>query len=134
MTHEHKKLSDDPTIRGHETSDANAKSVFISGIGLSLGLVLFGFLFAWGTYKVFQANTVSPGDPARTLVDADSSAMPPLPRLQADPHVTLVPFVKNQDSILASYDWVNKDSGIARIPVERAMKLLVKQGLAVQQK
>ncbi len=100
MTHDHKKPSEDPRVRGHETSDANAKTVFLSGIGLSLGLVLFGFLFSWGTYKLFQSNTVSPGAPAMTLVDADSSAMPPLPRLQADPHVTLVPFVKNQDSNL----------------------------------
>lgn len=132
MTHEHKKLSNDPIERGHETSDADAKSVFISGLSLSLGLMVFGLLFSWGTYKVFKARTSAPGAPARTFVVPDSSALLPLPRLQADPHVALVPFVKSQDSILASYGWVNKDSGIAKIPIERAMELVVKKGLQVQ--
>ena len=131
MTHEHKKPSNDPKVRGHETSDANVKSVFASGLSLSIGLMIFGLLFSWGTYKVFQSYTASPGAPATTFVNPDDRALPPLPRLQADPHLVLVPFLRSQDSLLSSYGWVNKESGIARIPVERAMTLIVKRRLAV---
>jgi hypothetical protein len=127
----HKKLSDDSVVRGHETSDANVKSVFVNGIGLSIGLMVVGLLVSWGAYEVFKSSSVSPGASANTFVVPDPNAQPPLPRLQADPHAALVPFLKTQDSILTSYGWVNKDSGLVRIPIERAMELMVKKGLQV---
>ncbi len=130
--HEHKKLSDDSVARGHETSDVDPKSVAISGIVLSVGLILLAILFSAGMYMIFKSNSPAPNAPARTLIVTDSTKLPPMPRLQADPEVTLAPFVKSQDSILASYGWVDKDSGIARIPIERAMDLVVKKGLPVQ--
>ncbi|MEO8168662.1 MAG: hypothetical protein ABI623_10470 [bacterium] len=132
--HEHTTLSTDSVARGHETSDVDPKSVAISGILLSLGLVFFAILLSAGVYVMFKAKSPDPNSPARTLVVTDSTMLPPLPRLQADPHITLVPFVKMQDSLLASYGWVMRDSGIARIPIERAMKLVVERGLPVQSK
>ncbi len=130
-SHEHKKLSDDPVVRGHETSDLDARSVFISGLLVSIGLTIVGLLIAWGVYAYFKASSVVPGAAANTVMVPDSIALPPLPRLQENPHVTLVPFVKTQDSILATYGWVNKDSGIVRIPIERAMRLAVQRGFQV---
>ena len=135
MAHQHvqKKLSDDPVVRGHETSDADARSVFISGLGLSVGLMVFGFLFSWVFYFVFKEQSPDAGAPVHTFVTPDSSSMPPTPRLQADAAVNLTPFVQEQESVLVRYAWVNEDSGIARIPIERAMELLVIQGLPVNE-
>lgn len=134
MTHERKALSNDPVVRGHETSDVNVRSVFVNGLMVSVGLMVVGMLFAWAAYAVFKATSPVPNDPPRTFVAPDSTTLPPLPRLQEDPRVVLKPFLRNQDSILASYGWVNKDSGIVRIPIERAMELVVERGLSVQNK
>lgn len=128
----HTDISNDSVGRGHETSDADAKSVGISGVLLSFGLMAAGILFSWGMYAFFQSYTPTPGRPTETLVVPDSGKLPALPRLQADPHVAIVPLIQRQDSILASYGWVKKDSGLARIPIERAMELIVKNGLPVQ--
>jgi hypothetical protein len=130
--HQEKHPAGDAVRPGHETSDANVKAVFYSGIGLSAGLMIFGLLLSWGIYTIYKSRTPDPGAPAKTFVVPDSTALPPLPRLQSDPHVALVPFLRAQDSVLASYGWVNKDSGIARIPIQRAMELIVKSGLPVQ--
>ncbi len=130
--HEHKPLSTDSVTRGHETSDVDTRAVTISGLVVSLGLMTVAILFSAGMYIVFKSNSPAPNSPANTFVVADSTKLPPMPRLQSDPGVTLAPFVQSQDSILASYGWVNKDSGLARIPIERAMDLVVKKGLPVQ--
>ena len=133
-SHEHKKLSNDPVVRGHETSDLDARSVFISGLLVSLGLTIVGLLIAWGAYAYYKASSIVPGTAANTVMIPDSSTLPPLPRLQEDPHVVLVPLVNSQDSILASCSWVNKDSGIVHIPIERAMRLAVQRGFQVYAK
>ncbi len=132
---DHKHTATDEAVkRGFETSDVNAKTVTFAGLALSAGLMIAGILFSWGLYTVFKSYTPEPHAPPRTFVVPDTANLPPVPRLQADPHVALIPFVRQQDSILASYGWVSKDSGIVRIPIERAMELVVKQGLPVARK
>jgi hypothetical protein len=124
-THKHKKPNDDPVKRGHETSDADAKSVTISGVALSVGLMAFGILFCWGLYVMFKSYSPTPGKAPNTFARIDSTNLPPMPRLQADPEINLAPFVQDQESKLNSYGWVNKDSGIVHIPIESAMRLVI---------
>ena len=37
-----------------------------------------------------------------------------------------------QQELLGSHGWIDEENGVVRIPVERAMSLLVEQGLPVQ--
>ncbi len=37
-----------------------------------------------------------------------------------------------QQEVLSSYGWIDEENGVVRIPVERAMSLLVERGLPVQ--
>jgi hypothetical protein len=39
--------------------------------------------------------------------------------------------LEKQDQTLASYDWVDKDKGVVRIPIDKAMELLAQRGLPV---
>jgi hypothetical protein len=128
------KSNNDPIKRGHETSDANAKSVTINGLALSVGLMVAGVLFSWGLYEALKSYSPLPGQPPKTFVAIDSTILPPLPRLQADPEITLAPFVKEQQALLDSYGWVSKDSGIVHIPIERAMELMIERKLLAQGK
>jgi len=38
-------------------------------------------------------------------------------------------FLMNQEKQLRSYGWVDEKDGVARIPIERAMELIVQRGL-----
>ena len=54
---------------------------------------------------------------------------PPLPRLQPDPVGDLYDLRRQEDQILEGYAWVDEGAGKVRIPVARAMQLLVQRGL-----
>jgi hypothetical protein len=132
--HGHEELSNDAVQRGHETSDANAKSVTINGLALSFGLMVVGILFCWGLYAAFKSYSPTPEEPPKTFAAIDSTSLPPLPRLQADPGLNLEPFLQEQREKLNRYGWVSRDSGIVHIPIERAMELVVKMGQTVESK
>lgn len=52
---------------------------------------------------------------------------PPAPRLQPDPARDLASEIAAQQRRLNGYVWVNREAGIAQIPIDRAMRLLVRQ-------
>ncbi len=54
---------------------------------------------------------------------------PPEPRLQKTPVADIKAVRKDEDAVIQSYGWVDPDKGIVRIPVDRAMDLVAKEGL-----
>jgi hypothetical protein len=63
------------------------------------------------------------------LAAADQHREPPEPRLQTNPREDLQKFREQEDTVLTSYGWVDRNAGIVRIPIEEAMKLTVQRGL-----
>ena len=45
------------------------------------------------------------------------------------PHLELKDYCALQQQEVNSYGWVNKQSGVVRIPVDRAMDLVLQRGL-----
>ena len=62
------------------------------------------------------------------------TAIPPQPRLQSRPAVDLAAERAREQALLDSYGWVDRDAGVARIPVERAMELLVRDARGLRAK
>jgi hypothetical protein len=60
---------------------------------------------------------------------ASTRSGPPEPRLQVNPVQDLKALRAAEDQILASYGWVSQETNVARIPIDRAMELLVERGL-----
>ena len=54
------------------------------------------------------------------------------PRLQADPHGDLTEYRRAKAGLLESYGWIDRKKGIVRIPVTRAMRLLLDRGFPVR--
>lgn len=50
------------------------------------------------------------------------------PRLQSDPRTDRIGLQAEQEKQLAGYAWVDRDRGLARIPIERAMTLIAGRG------
>jgi hypothetical protein len=58
---------------------------------------------------------------------------PPAPRLQDNPQQELRELRARQESLLNGYGWVDKEAGVARIPIEDAMKMVVERGLPTRE-
>jgi len=110
----------------YETRDANFKNLMFIAGGLVV-LVVVTMLVVRGLLGLFGAHTEHPGAFPATFATPDNRA--PEPRLQSDPPADLASMRRGEDSVLESYGWVNRDSGIVRVPIDRAMVMLIKKGL-----
>ena len=51
--------------------------------------------------------------------------------MQVNPRQDWLRFRAEQEHALKSYSWENREDGTVRVPIERAMEMLLKQGLPV---
>jgi hypothetical protein len=114
------------TAPTYEVRDAHFRGLLYTGIGL-LALMGMNMAISWMTYNYFEDSSVQPGEFPRTFTVPET--VPPAPVLQSDPHADLVKLRAREDSVLTGYAWVNRQAGVARIPIDRAMELLLRQGL-----
>jgi hypothetical protein len=120
---------------GYDRTDLSATGVLGFLVGLALVMLLIHIVL-WGMYRYldhYQANRQPRLSPLQT-VHAEGRAHEsverfPLPRLQADPVADLNKYRFQQDYLLGSYGQSSAPGGAVRIPIERAMDLLVQQGL-----
>jgi len=118
---------DDPEVR-HETSDVNIRVV----LGFGLGLIVVAFVLHVGIWLLFMAfanREAHQGAPEFPLAVGRQSQLPPEPRLQTNPRQDLKDLRAAEDAILDHYGWVDKSTGVVRIPIGDAMKLAVERGL-----
>jgi hypothetical protein len=88
-------------------------------------------LAMWGMFSVF-GKTQKLGPPASPFESADVRVLPPAPRLQVTPVLDLKNYRDSQWEQLETYGWVDKEGGVVRIPIERAMDLVLERGLAAE--
>lgn len=67
--------------------------------------------------------------PALRDVSRTLTIKPPQPELQLNPANDLVKFRAQEEQQLNSYGWVDRDEGIAHIPIAQAMQDLVARGI-----
>ncbi len=122
---EHQK-NPDAIQRGYEDSSVSVKQLFAFAMGI-VALVLVGVVVSAFTFKFFVNHTPM-GPSASPFEKEDARDMPPDLRLQTHAPDDLKQYRDNQDKILAGYGWVDPNAGVVRIPVERAMELLLQKG------
>jgi hypothetical protein len=110
---------------GYETRDANARGVFYFLVYLGSGIVL-SVLVCWGLFRYFSAEYAQSA-PASPF--AETRIVPSSPQLQVNPIEDLQKFREQQQSALEEYAWENRQNGMVRVPIERAMELLLQKGL-----
>jgi hypothetical protein len=54
---------------------------------------------------------------------------PPAPRLQDDEFRDLAALRHAEDSRLKTYGWIDRDRGVVRIPIDKAMRLVAERGV-----
>ena len=111
----------------HERKDVDVPSLFTIGLLLLLSCIAI-FIVVTLMMRYFKAH-----EPA---VIAGQANVPvtraqefPQPRLIVKPGATLADLRAAEDAELNSHGWVDRNTGIARIPIDRAMQLLLQRGL-----
>jgi hypothetical protein len=117
----------DQTAVDHETTDVNIRAIFGFAIGLTVTTIVVGFA-VWVLFQYFNAREAQTTFTEYPLA-VQESRVPPEPRLQINPREDLSNLRSREDESLTSYGWVDRNAGVVRIPIERAMQLIVERGL-----
>jgi hypothetical protein len=111
---------------GHESSDASIRIVVITGACLVVGAAMVGLL-VYGIFWYLADHPLSAPRP-NPLAATEAQQMPPQPRIEEHPAIEVKDLHSEEDQILTTYGWTDKDKGIVRVPLDRAMELRLQQG------
>ncbi len=114
--------------RGHEVTDLPAGRIMAFLAALGLACLLFTWAAA-GVVKLLRTRADAVAPELHPL--AEARQVPPAPRLQIDVRTDVDGLRARSRDLLETYGWVDRDAGVVRIPVERAMNLLAERGLPV---
>ena len=114
---------------GYEKTDARAGATIRAGLYM-LGAMFLTALLLVPLYRLLaRSETATQPAPAEVVKTEMSEPVLSFPRLlESEPRV-LAEFRVQEDALLRSYGWVEKDKGIARIPIDEAMKIVAERGL-----
>jgi hypothetical protein len=114
--------------RSYEDSEVSVGRLFAFAAGV-VGLVVLGVLGSAVVFHFFVEHQPL-GPPASPFEDVRT--MPPQPRLQVAAPLDLKAYRDDQEKTLHEYRWVDSQGGVVRIPIERAMDLLLQKGYPVR--
>ena len=109
----------------HESSDVRIRPIATFVFGLFLAVVVV--LGAMGAlFRYFAGHQPRPEVRPSPLVRATQT--PPEPRLQASPSADGRAVRAREEQLLSTYGWIDRNAGVVRIPIDRAIDLMVQKG------
>ena len=115
-----------PSDTGHEANVIRSRAVLVFGVVLALVTVIV-LLLMGGLFRLLDRQQAK-ADPQPPRL-ANTRQPPPAPRLQITPNKDLKTMRAEEERILSSYGWVDRANGVVRIPVSRAIDLLIERDL-----
>src|SRR5690242_6426073 len=112
----------------HEWREINARVTIVMLVGFLI-FAVFSYLVVLGIFKVLESRAAARDATANPAIPVQTHGLPQLPRLQPDPVGDLHQMREAEDRILHGYAWIDQGSGTVRIPVARAMQLLLQRGI-----
>lgn len=112
----------------YERRDVDTESVVQAGVAVgvvaTVAAVLVLFLFNFLAERAREADPPNP-----PLARHEQGRQAPEPRLQEAPFEDLAALHQEERALLDGYGWVDERAGIARIPLDEAMKIVAEKGL-----
>jgi hypothetical protein len=111
----------------YERQDVNVRSIVIFAVGLLVVIIVAMVLIA------VILNTLNTRRAAVETSPLTEFPTPAAPRLRPNPidQTTAIEELDElrarEDAILNNYGWVDREAGVVRIPIERAMELVVEE-------
>jgi hypothetical protein len=127
---------------GYERSDIGSAGVLYFLLGLFVAGLLIFFLVD-GIYSYLDKRSQAeqaPVNPLVTNAPADTRHISkdypqdtfPNPKLEEDERGQLNGIRLKEEQTLSTYDYIDKNAGTVRIPIDRAMDLIAQRGLPVR--
>jgi hypothetical protein len=118
----------------HKTSGHEANRLRLRGLFVSAAALLAMMTLALSIVGLVLSGLSREEKPAESLAVprfAGDTGEYPSPRIQADPTAELTKMREEDLGLLNEYGWVDREAGIAHIPVDRAIDILARSGLPV---
>jgi hypothetical protein len=109
----------------HETTDVRSTPLVFSALLLAVAVALVCLFLIWFFGRL--EGRAQRHDPR--LSPLVGSQTPPEPRLETTPAASLRHLREAEDQALYRYRWIDKERGVVQLPIERAMSLLLEEGL-----
>jgi hypothetical protein len=124
----------------HQDLQASGVLYFFLGLAVVTLLCIVGLRGVFAVLDRREKALEPPVNPLITRVPEDTRHIPkdyeekgfPDPLLEKDEHSKIDDLRSKEEKMLYSYGWVDEKAGTVRIPIERAMELLVQRGLPVR--
>jgi hypothetical protein len=116
-----------------ESSDIDTRTILAYMFYLALSVVA-AFILSVFVFRITTKIAVDSQTPPPAVRQGVGPTMPPEPRLQGvpghatDPQLDLRNEREADEAANEKLDWINKQAGIAQIPVEEAMKIIITKG------
>lgn len=116
---------------GHETAEAHARPLAISGLFMAILLVsvFAGIVVFFKVLDYYQPFLYDDLSNANSHPLAETRSTSPGPRIQIDPPRQKAELREIENVVLTTYDWVDPELGIVRIPIKRAIDILARKKL-----
>ena len=108
----------------HQGTDLRLRPILISVIVF----IIVGAVIGLGIRLLFLhvRKLDESHDVRRTFVEA-APPVPPEPRLETDPREDFQEYFRKEQETLKSYGWTSRGEGKVRIPIDRAMELVIER-------
>jgi hypothetical protein len=114
----------------HEHSDVNVRQILMFGVGMAVVTILCA-LVVRGVFGVLERQAAA-NDPQVSPLATPPGQLPPAPNLQTNEPAGLKKVRQMETETLEGYGWVDQGTGVARVPIADAKKLLLQRGLPVR--
>jgi hypothetical protein len=129
--HVHDEYGPTPAGAKYEHTDIDVAVGYKFALWLTIAmLVSFGIVY--GTFWFFEgrARDVYAAAQKYPLAASVPHREPPTPNLQTQPFKDVHMLRQGEIERLTTYGWVDKEGGVTRIPIDRAMEVLLQRGVA----
>jgi hypothetical protein len=120
-----------PADAHYEHTDIDPAIGYKFAMWLTVAMVL-SFGIVYGAFRFFDSQARTANADPRYPMAAGLTRPMPTPSLQTQPFKDIYMLREDEAKRLKSYGWVDKDGGVARIPVDRAMELMLQRGFPVR--
>jgi len=128
-TNEHDvEYGSNPPGAQYEHTDIDTSVGYKFAVWLTVA-ALIGAAIVYGTFYYFDTQRIARDAVQEYPLAAGQQKEPPAPRLQTQPFKDVHLLRQGENAHLASYGWVDQPAGVTRIPIDRAMALVVERGL-----
>ncbi len=115
--------------QGYEPSDMSGRGALAFALGFGLFMLTLGTLVQIHKGRL-DAQAWRAQRHAPPVVEGYQ--YPPQPQLQMHPQQDYDDYVNRSEAWLSSYGWVDRAHGVVHIPVDRAMDLVLKEGVGAR--